>query len=439
MRALAESMTICADAAERCLECGSCERVQNEGCGCQAGMWGPFATRAIEQAGAGIMGKGLERDLFTCALCGACTTRCPVGIDAPSVVRDGRAAFHELNPNAADQWRPIQADLAGNVFSKLRAWRGIAYDDALVKDGGECASLFFPGCTLSTYAPELTELTWELLRKEGLAQGITALCCGKLLWSIGLVSRTSSYMQALDERFAALGVRRIIAGCPNCYQALAHAQEAGQVSAGIELCALPRVLADAGLRIRPEVAGAMTDAGLAVATGATAPGPGPAAAPTTAAPQSSAAAAPATTTSATSLSFTVHDSCPDRETLLFGNAVREMLPQAATVEMRHSGRDTLCCGSGGTVSYYDTDVCNQRRSRRVAEFEECGADYLVTSCTSCVNSFVRVDPHLKVRHYLELIFDREIDWQVTRDAMAGLADAGGYRFAQESDNSPILA
>lgn len=397
MSALSSEMVLGRNAIQDCIECGVCERVQDEGCGCPAGMWGPFAKRLVEQADSGAIDKDVERILFTCALCGACTTRCPVQIDGAHVVREGRAVFHALNPDAADIWRPMQTDLSGNVFTGLRTWRDITYCDALTDDTHPCESLFFPGCTLTTYAPNLTNTVFDFLRERGQASGMTVLCCGNSLWGIGLAQRRNDFTASVNKRFAKHGVQRIIAGCPNCYAALSHAKTIGLVGNDIEVCALPQVLADEGVSLPQE---------RTVASGAQ--------------------------------FFAVHDSCPDRKTNVFGSAIRAMIPHNSLREMEHAGRDTFCCGSGGMVSYYDTSVAKQRRANRVHEFAACGADCLVTGCISCVYSFLRSDSSIEVRHYLELVFDTAIDWSAHHRAVVGFANEGGYDFAADNDNTLIL-
>jgi len=393
---LADSMGICRDAALRCVGCGLCEQVQNEGCGCAAGTWGPFAERVVEQADAGAFDPRTERLLFTCALCGACTVSCPVGIDATAVVCAGRELYLQVKPELSDRWRPMRVDYAGHAFRGIRAWQGVRYDDALAA-GEPCESVFFPGCTLTTYAPALTRATMAFLRDAGLAAGMTDLCCGKPVRLMGLAQQYDGYAQAIGARLAAHGVRRVIAGCPNCYYELLHAKEQGLIDAGIEVQALPRVLLEAGLRV-PEERGVAADA----------------------------------------RTFSVHDSCSDRQTDEFGSAVRALLPSGSCREMRHHGADTICCGSGGVVSYYDVRVCEGRRARRMAEFGDTGADCLVTACVSCANSMLRADGAAPVRHYLELLFDVEIDWEAYRQASESFAATSGFAFDRAEDNEPLL-
>ena len=44
-----------------------------------------------------------------------------------------------------------------------------------------CASLFFPGCSLINYGLPLVQSVYDLLKSAGEVDGISLLCCGKIL------------------------------------------------------------------------------------------------------------------------------------------------------------------------------------------------------------------------------------------------------------------
>lgn len=376
------------NATSRCVECGKCEKVQNEGCGCTPGSWGSFARTLIEQASCGSISESTQRLLFTCSLCGACTHECPVGIDGPSVVRDGRDAFLRLRPAAQRRWSPMLVDENGNSFARLRAWRNISYDDIVLNPHEACPSLFFPGCTLSSFAPSLAQAAFDYLAETGQVDGMTALCCGNPLWGLGLSERHDAYVGQLGERLAKLSTNRIIAGCPNCFRALKRSQDKGLIDKDIAIEALPQVLLDSGMRIPPSPAVA-----------------------------------------ASAKTFGVFDSCSDRATGTFGKAVRGLLPPGSYRDMEHAGERAICCGSGGMVSFYDVETCKRRRARCVGEFEATHADCLVTSCISCANSIIRAGAGIAVHHYLELLFGITLDWSAHRTAGMEIAQHDAKRGA----------
>ena len=62
------------------------------------------------------------------------------------------------------------------------------------------------------------------------------------------------------------------------------------------------------------------------------------------------------------------------------------------------------------VSMYAPDYCTYRRNQRLAEIDEVGADRVLSTCFSCVNSLQRGLGTVPVQHYLEQIFDCTVDW-----------------------------
>ena len=146
--------------------------------------------------------------------------------------------------------------------------------------------------------------------------------------------------------------------CPHCGYELPQLLE----GSGIELVLLPELMAQAGVKI---------------------PGEG---------------------------SFSMHDACYDRYDGRYAAAVKELFSNWELRPLEHSGRDTICCGGGGMVSAYAPAYCEYRRNQRLAEIDAVESDVLVSTCFSCVNSMQRGEASKPVRHYLELAFGYQTDW-----------------------------
>ncbi len=104
--------------------------------------------------------------------------------------------------------------------------------------------------------------------------------------------------------------------------------------------------------------------------------------------------------------LTVHDSCADRRSYgpKAGEDVRQMLDGNELLEMKHHGKRSICCGSGGVVSLVDRELFLKRARRRIGEFEETGAHRLITACMTCVYTLSQVSEPYQVAHFLELAF-----------------------------------
>ena len=249
-----------------------------------------------------------------------------------------------------------------------------------------CSSLFFPGCSFINYALPLVQSVYDLLASAGECDGISLLCCGKILQfePDGEVKR-SEFEEQFRNHIADTNVARIVAACPNCVAALRKLLSKDESTASIEVVPLPKVLADIGYRIDPEVAASVvyndgrTDAG-------------------------------------TPITFCPKDSCPDRTTGEFADALRLLIEQTSNVEPKYARKRSYCCGSRPRAAgHYDL---GDKMARRHGEHaREQGANALVTACVSCAYSILGSGCDVPVFHYLELLFGWNIPWQFAEGYM----------------------
>jgi Fe-S oxidoreductase len=271
-------------------------------------------------------------------------------------------------------------------------------------------TLFFPGCSLVSYAPELTRRIGQWLSAAGFRWALSDACCGSPLMSAGLFERSRALRARLLEQIRAAGITRILTICPGCGEELAEV-----MGDEVSIVPLPEVIyqhfvekngpplacnppsdapdatfeAAATLAGRtpdttPDATAALTCSSPAGALGATHTTGNKT--PSDATPATDAALISNTTnTAATSLTF--FDSCHDRFDGRHGTAIRRLLalcfPQMPQLEMQHHGKDTLCCGAGGAVAAYDADITARRVWRVIDEARATGATTLVTACPTC--------------------------------------------------------
>ncbi len=376
------------DVAETCIRCGICEKSHEEAQFVPF-MFGDLAERllAVDDADADHVDELLSDELLYltrgCALCGECTAACPVDISASTCIMNARDLLAALRPEVLDDYRDLRTDEPGNMFEHIRALRNITLDDYLdapvPSEKSENITLFFPGCSLVAYAPELTELVSAYLTDRVDSVGLTVSCCGNPVRDMGLSGEFADYARTLNDRLSSRGITRLIIACPNCFDAFTSMKRDGLIDDTIELVPLPELLVEQGVRIE---SGTCANAGFT--------------------------------------SVSVHDSCPDRFSQRFGASIRTLLGDAVELrEMEHNREHTICCGAGGLVSSFDIQRCMVRAERRFNEFAETGAGCLVTGCVSCSSALRRGDAIMPVRHYLELLFETTIDWDMRDRARYG--------------------
>lgn len=248
-----------------------------------------------------------------------------------------------------------------------------------VGDAAPCASIFFPGCSLINYAAPLVGAVNDLLSQSAAVDGISLLCCGRILsYEPNGEALRSHFEQQLCDRLAESGIERIVAACPNCLTALRDLLARDERVAHIEVAALPLVLAELGYRIDGDTASAL----VLGEGGQDARGP---------------------------LVLCAKDSCPDRDLGEFARGMRELMPEGMCVDPAHNRERSLCCGSLlNAAGKFEAGLKVAHRCG--AEALEKGADALVAPCISCTMQLNFAQVGLPALHYLELLFNWRIDW-----------------------------
>lgn len=321
-----------------------------------------------------------------CCMCGSCTCSCPTDVDARSVLASLREVLARVGATTMEGFESTQVDKEWHIFSVYRAVHGIGYADLPSWESARelgSDTLFFPGCTLASYAPELTREVFSFLQDRGMNPVISTDCCGSPLKSGGLGERVRAYKSDMVRRAREAGIAKVVFACPGCRDEFSETEE----SEGMEFVALPRLLADAGVKIgKDRVLAAAGSSTGAMARAA------------------------------------VFDSCHDRDGA-FGGPLRSLFEEGALCELPHCGQRALCCGAGGAVSLVDPDLC-ARRAHRILDDEasSVGAAVLVSNCPTCSYTFAAqlraderagaADAPVRSLNYLELAFENGFDWDL---------------------------
>ena len=216
--------------ANKCLECGKCAascpvtRMRPE--------YSPMLTveRALREMDDEI---AEDQSLWTCMTCGACSFRCPSGVDYPGFIRRVR----ELHTGARGTCSH------GGLFtaiSKIMSWDGIHQRDRLswvtddLKVGTKGKVLYFVGClpffdpvlrnTGSPYI-DIARSTVRVLNRAGITPVVMEdeRCCGHdLLWSgegpEGFAELARLNVEAIRET----GAETVVMSCPECLRTFAR-------------------------------------------------------------------------------------------------------------------------------------------------------------------------------------------------------------------------
>lgn len=332
--------------------------------------------------------------LRRCCFCGFCTAQCQTHMTAPERMRDWRELFQRAGYMPAGDAALVKVDEQWHIFSAYRAVYGIEYPEfaslawAAYSGPGVADTLFFPGCSLVSYAPELTRKVGNWLTSIGTKWALSDACCGSPLMSQGMFDRAQALREGILEQMRAAGITRMLTVCPGCGDEFRDL-----MGDEIDIVPLPEfilehkdALLEARKSMEPTVTGSIP-------------------------------------------SVTFFDSCHDRTDGRHGVAIRALmdaiLPDADKRELDHHQRDTLCCGAGGAVASYDPDVTSRRVWRVIAEGHKTRANTMITMCPTCAYTITqacleRPDKAIRNHHYLELLFEEPIDWKTVFDQLGSM-------------------
>lgn len=229
--------------------------------------------------------------------------------------------------------------------------QAVSFSRALIKIPRTDA-VFFPGCALLGYDPELLKHVMLLLRKEEPNIALAAGCCGqptKSLEPSHLFKRT----EKLRRLFVKKNVRRIYTACPNCTVMLSRLACADVIPVWETL---NRV------------------------------------------------SAPEDYFNHSSASFALHDPCPVRQDFAQQNAVRELLQKAnvSITEFPKNREQTACCGNIAMLRTIDPAKSANMRNTRL---DELPSNLSITSyCAGCVDAFS--SEGRETAHLVELLFGK---------------------------------
>lgn len=329
--------------ADRCLQCEckvcikDCEFLQ---------LYGATPRELAMQFRDGSF-KEKPRIPYLCNVCDLCKRVCPEELSVGDMCMEIREQMVASGLGPLSQHKLVQRDQEWSTSDSVT----LAQPDLKT---GECKRVFFPGCGLSGYSPELTLKVLTYLQEKLPGTGILLGCCGGPTHFLGDQARFGEILEGVKEKVRRLGAQELILACPDCYHTIKHS------APDLEIRSLPEVILVQGL--------------------------------------------PETLPGAKGKRFSLHDSCKARWEKGWQDSVRSLVEAMGhqVEEMEYSKDKTRCCGMGGMVPYVDFELAGRVTKKRA---DEASHDIL-TYCTSCREALAMYKPAL---HILDLIFNPDWD------------------------------
>ncbi len=290
---------------------------------------------------------------FSCALCGYCTQVCPKEVNLNKLFLNLRMDIVKDNKRV-----PKQVNSRAVAFHQRSSFSKLLTTEIMGLKDNEKRRVFFPGCSLTAYSPQLVMSTYNYIKKKLPGTGIMLNCCGKPTYSMGDVKNFNKYYSSVQRRFDDSCVEEIIVACQNCHHTI------GENSTNQKITSLWELINEVGIPEDKIGIGREID-----------------------------------------VTFAIHDPCPTRKNIEIQNAVREITEKLDLniKEMEYSKEKTLCCGSGGMLGVTNRELSVKQMNKRANQTNE---KYILSYCQECVESMKHGGK--KSVHLLDLIFNDEM-------------------------------
>jgi Fe-S oxidoreductase len=290
--------------------------------------------------------------LWSCTTCRACEDICPVNIEHLDLIVEARK--HQVLMEAS--FPPEVQETFTNLENQANPWGFSAesradwckgMDVPLLTDHPEAELLWFVGCagSFDDRGKKISKALARVLLRAGVDFAILGpeeACNGDMARRCGNEYLAQMLMQQNAEVLNAYKPKRILAGCPHCYNTLKN--EYSQFDAGYPVVSHAELLLDLQRQGRLTAKGAGSE------------------------------------------SLTFHDSCylsrwngivqPPRDLLRNMNGSR-------LIEMQRTGYNGFCCGAGGGRMFMEETLGTRINLDRAEEVMHSGATTVAAACPFC--------------------------------------------------------
>ena len=353
--AFAEEQGFDAEKLATCLQCGTC----SSSCPTYFAMDTP--PRQLWR----MVSLGLKDDIarsstfWLCTACHSCTVRCPRGIP----VSDSMRQIREWINRSGAQETPRALHLLSDMVLKSHNMAGENNESRLMWSanlpGGAPQAkrtaevLWYVGCVSAFYpmAYKIPQAMVQILGRSNVdftLLGGTEWCCGFPLYTAGMGDQIVELARHNLAQVQATGAKILVSTCASCYHTWKHIY--------------PEMLSEFPKDL--EVLHATEYLARLIEQGRLRPGP-------------------------LERAVTYHDPCDLGKRSGIYDEPRYILGSIPGVELREMAsirQNSLCCGGGGNVEAVSPDTVGEAASRRLAQAQATGAEYVVSACQQCMRT-----------------------------------------------------
>jgi Fe-S oxidoreductase len=334
-----------------CIMCGFCRA------GCPT--YGETSLESINARGRVILAyhlltgrlepsKELADRFYKCTTCLNCNAVCPAGVKVADIIQAARARLVKagfLPP--VDQMLVASIEKHGNPFGEATEKRTEIYP-AEFKAKDKAQTLLYLGCVASYQDLNIVPSALKIMTEAHVdftSLGSKEYCCGYISF---LVGDEKEFEKCIDKNlgfFKEKGFKEIVTTCAGCYRTFKDLYPKYRTLDGIQVFHiveyLEKLIQDNRLKLKD---------------------------------------------GAKKIKVAYHDPCDiGRHMNIYEpprNVIRA-LPSVELVEFPQNRNLAKCCGSGGGMKAFDTDMSLEIAFKRIQQAGSIGAEVVVSACPAC--------------------------------------------------------
>ncbi len=294
----------------------------------------------------------IEKAIFSCLGCGACTVACFPSLKTKDVVFQDRECLVKegLYPKIAEKLAEgikENHNISDEDNEERGEWRellGDLPDDAFEKEHADL--IYFVGCVASFFPmAQKIPLNMAKIMEKGKVDftilGGEEWCCGFPLIGAGMSERIEVLMEHNMKKVTDVGAKKIVFSCPSCYHTWKNLYKPQvEILSSSEL--LEQMILEKRISLKEINA-----------------------------------------------TVTYHDPCDlGRNSGIFDSPreVLKAIPGIRLIELPNNRQMSICCGGGGNLEMVDPDLSGEVAQMKIEEIKNTGADMVVSSCQQCLRT-----------------------------------------------------
>lgn len=299
-----------------------------------------------------IGGRTSHDELWACTTCGGCVNQCPVMIEHVDDIVEMRRNLVLMQADFPEELQRTFTALEneGNPWGVSAASRADWAEGTNVKvldDGEETPLLFWVGCAgaIDSKAKKTTESVVKILNEAGVEFGVLGACESCTGDPARRAGNEYLYQMLAKQNIETLNshkTTKVVTACPHCYNTLKNEYPdlGGNFDVVHHTELIDDLIADGKIKLQNGVK--------------------------------------------EKISF--HDPCylgRWNDKVKEPRKVLKALPGRELVEMERHGKDSFCCGAGGSRMWLEEHIGTPVNHERTREALETGADAIAVGCPFC--------------------------------------------------------